>query len=160
MVEADKARRALVFDELCWRIEMLNRAIEFATLAHKGQRDKKGRPMILHAISVLQGVAEETNWDTNMCVVAVLHDVVEDTAYDVESIADWFGNWVAKRVDSLSRREGERYIEYIQRVKKDRYATVVKLADLRANLDPKRYLPGHAALYRRYGKALDVLLGG
>jgi (p)ppGpp synthase/HD superfamily hydrolase len=139
---------------------MLNRAIEFATIAHRGQRDKKGRPMIIHAMRVMQSVAEETNWDTSMCVAAVLHDVVEDTAYDVESIADWFGKWVAARVDSLSRREGETYRQYIQRVKRDKYATVIKLADLRANLDPKRYIPGHAALYTRYAKALDVLLGG
>ena len=139
---------------------MLNRAIEFATLAHKGQRDKKGRPMILHAISVMQGVAYETNWDTTMCVAAVLHDVVEDTANDVETIRIYFGTWVANRVDSLSRREGETYREYIQRVKRDKYATVIKLADLRENLDPRRHIPGNAARYTRYAKALDVLLGG
>ena len=138
---------------------MLNRAIELATLAHKGQRDKLGRPFILHPVRVLLEVASRVSWDTQVCAAAVLHDVVEDTSYSLRDINNRFGAFVAGRVDFLSRREGEDYCSYIRRVKRDEVATLIKRADLKDNLDPERYVEGHSGLYKRYAKALDILNG-
>jgi hypothetical protein len=90
--------------------------------------------------------------------VAVLHDVVEDTDVSLESLSRaGFGAEVISAVDALTRRQGEPYHLYIERVARNQIASRVKCADLAENLannerDPAA--PGNAGRIRRYRAAL------
>ena len=61
--------------------EDVERAIDFAILAHEGQYRKSGEPYIIHPILVATIVASISN-DKTMIIAALLHDVVEDTKYE------------------------------------------------------------------------------
>lgn len=112
---------------------MLSEAIQIAVTAHDGQLDKGGQPYILHVMRVM--LAMNNNLDR---IVAVLHDVVEDSRdWQVEDLLA-FGPDIVSALDTLTRREGENYEDYINRVSENAVATRVKLADLRDNLDLSR----------------------
>ena len=108
----------------------VKRALEFAISAHKGQVDKAGAPYVLHAIAVASKLS--TDFEK---VVGLLHDVVEDTEFTLNDIAEAFGDDVAAVVDVLTHREGEAYTDYISRVAANTVATKVKIADLSHNMD-------------------------
>ena len=59
----------------------LNRAIMFACIAHDGQQDKIGEPYILHPIRVMLSLNTEEER-----IVAILHDVIEDTSTSSEDL--------------------------------------------------------------------------
>lgn len=108
-------------------------AISTAMFAHSGQRDKGGNPYILHPLRVMSQMTGEDHK-----VVAVLHDVVEDSGLTIDQIAEDFGNTVADAVDALTRRAGESYARFIERCSGNDIARVVKLADLSDNMDISR----------------------
>ena len=116
----------------------LEQAIEIALEAHAGQLDKAGKPYILHPLRVMMTV-EGPSLDSAR-VVAVLHDVVEDSDWTVEKLDERFGltteEQVALRI--LSHGDDEDYDVYIERVATNRLALAVKVADLHDNLDVTR----------------------
>lgn len=133
--------------------ERLQRAIHFATVAHEGQLDKAGAPYILHPLRVafsLVGYAPESG-----IIAALLHDVVEDTAVTLKDIETTFGGYVAEIVDALTRRKGESYEAFIDRIHECPVATFVKIADIQDNLSRPDSLP--KSLARRYKAALRRL---
>lgn len=113
----------------------LEDAIQIALTAHKGQRDKGGRPYILHPLAVMMSVKTELEQ-----MVAVLHDVVEDApAFPLEKLRSMgFSEDVLAALNCLTRREGESYEDFIDRVKENDVARRVKLADLDHNMDTSR----------------------
>jgi len=112
-------------------------AVEIAQKAHRGQKEKNGRPYIEHSIRVMR----EANSEAAQ-IVAVLHDVVEDTAVTLADLrAAGFSDRVLAGIDAITKRPGEDYDAYIERLAADDLALEVKLADLRDNLDAGR-LPG------------------
>lgn len=114
--------------------ENLSDAITLATHAHRGQVDKGGAPYILHPLRIMAQM--NSNEER---IVAILHDVVEDsTDIDLADIAFVFGDRIAEAVDALTKRKGESYDAYLERVKGDELATKVKLADLKDNCDLDR----------------------
>jgi (p)ppGpp synthase/HD superfamily hydrolase len=134
-------------------------ALEFAVEHHAGQLDKQGKPYILHVLRV--ALENFTNCSENVFVAALLHDVVEDCGVKIGEIEQRWGVRIADAVDHLSRRKGESYSAYIERLREDHIAVRVKMADLTDNLmcsrigslsddDQKR-------LGRRYSKALSQL---
>jgi (p)ppGpp synthase/HD superfamily hydrolase len=94
-------------------------------------------------------------------IVAVLHDVVEDTNLTLETLEDnGFGPPILDALDALSRRPGEAYEDYIQRLAPNLIAREVKLSDLRDNLANNRSLPhtdDNLARIARYEDAQRVL---
>jgi (p)ppGpp synthase/HD superfamily hydrolase len=119
----------------------LEDAISLAVQAHRGQVDKAGQPYILHPLRVMLGLDTEAER-----LAGVLHDVVEDTR-DREpegriTLATLrqlgFPEIVVEALDCLTRREGESYEDFIQRLKPNPLARRVKLADLTDNLDVRR----------------------
>ena len=108
-------------------------AMALATTAHAGQVDKAGVPYILHPAAVAAAVAE---YGETAMVVALLHDVVEDTDTTIETIRDRFGPEVAGPVDLLTKPEGSDldYDTYLDRICADPIAATVKLADMRHNM--------------------------
>jgi len=134
----------------------LDRALRLATDAHQGQKSFRGRPYILHPIRVM----EQLDTDEER-IVALLHDVVEDTNVTVEKIAALFGEEVAVAITLLTHQPNEPYEDYIGAVALSPLATKVKLADLQDNLRVER-LPKvtEAAVQRliRYARAQRRLL--
>jgi (p)ppGpp synthase/HD superfamily hydrolase len=111
----------------------LETAIAFAAVMHRGQVDKGGEPYILHPLRIMgKMVTREQR------IAAVLHDVVEDCDVSLEKIEQMFGPVIAAAVDALTRREGESYMEFIDRACTNEIALFVKLADVRDNLDLSR----------------------
>lgn len=137
--------------------DLLHKAVRIAFEAHAGQSDKQGEPYIFHVMRVALSVRPGDER-----IVALLHDVVEDTAFGFEHAA-----WrmvplrICEAVDALSRRkaEGETYAEYIERVALNPLATAVKIGDLKDNLSRIDGLPEEegARLRLRYHKALNRL---
>lgn len=112
---------------------MLNKALKLAAQYHKGT-DKQGVPYILHPLSVMASV------DRGLAkVVAVLHDLVEDTDVTLNMLRHGgFPESVVKAVDCLTHREGEPYCDYILRCSNNSLATQVKVADLEHNFNLPR----------------------
>jgi len=109
-------------------------AYALAAAAHAGQVDKAGADYINHPLTVASFV--ETDEEK---IVALLHDVVEDTPVTLQNLRDaGFSEAVVRAVDCVTKREGEALQDYLLRVKSDPLATAVKLADLRHNSDLSR----------------------
>lgn len=113
---------------------MLEKAIILATKAHQGQKDKAGQCYILHSLRVMLRCEKE-----EQKIVAVLHDVLEDTEVTKEDlIKEGFCKEIVEAVVCLTKKEKEYYFDYIDRVKQNAIARVVKLADLEDNMNLKR----------------------
>ena len=104
-------------------------ALQIAAAAHAGQVDKQGLPYILHPLRVMDAVD-----GLEAKVVAVLHDVVEDTAVTMEDLERaGFSAAILAAVRCVTHAEGETYADYVVRCKSDPIALRVKLADLADN---------------------------
>ncbi len=88
------------------KIDIINKAFNFARQAHKGVKRLSGEPYILHPIAVAQIACEEMGLGSTSISAALLHDVVEDTDYTVEDIENIFGPKIAQIVDGLTKISG------------------------------------------------------
>ena len=136
----------------------LERAIAIALEAHRSMRDKGGQPYILHPLRLMIQMGSE-----NEQIAAVLHDVVEDSPWTLDRLrAEGFTEVVIEAVDALTRRDEESYEEFVRRAGATPIARVVKLADLRDNLDLSRIpepTPRDHERIDKYKRALVVLEG-
>lgn len=107
------------------------RAYELAKEYHQGQVDKMQVHYICHIEAVADGV------DTiEQKIVALLHDILEDTACTREILfAEGIPAYLIDSVESMTRRSGESYQAFIERVAEDDIARLVKLSDLAHNYD-------------------------
>jgi (p)ppGpp synthase/HD superfamily hydrolase len=118
----------------------LEEAIRIALEAHRGQKDRAGAPYVLHPLRVMLRLRTDAER-----MAAVLHDVVEDTAWTLDDLrARGFPDEVLEAVDRLTHRPGEAYDAAVERAAAHPVARRVKLADLEDNLDLRR-LDGVAA---------------
>jgi (p)ppGpp synthase/HD superfamily hydrolase len=138
----------------------LARAIEIAARAHEGQRDKSGEPYISHPLRIALDFIR--TGDETRAIIAVLHDVIEDsavTAADLER--EGFALAIVEAVTALTRRDDEDYQDFVARAGQNDLARLVKIADLKDNLDKARLakLPAEKRdqLLRKYKGALQAL---
>lgn len=135
----------------------LGAAIALAAKAHQGQIDKGGAPYILHPLRLMFRLQ-----DADARIVAVLHDVVEDSDITLDDLrAQGYSEEVLRAVDALTHREGETYDEFTERIAPNPLARTVKIEDLRDNLDLTRVQSlseGSAERIDRYRRALSRLL--
>jgi len=114
--------------------DLLEKAISIAVEAHRGQRDRTGAPYILHPMRVMAGVDSDTEK-----MVAILHDVVEDTDWTFEKLAqEGFSDEVIEALKCVTKREGEEYENFVKRSAGNETARRVKIADLEHNMDARR----------------------
>lgn len=137
----------------------MERAIEIATEAHRGQLDKAGCDYIEHPLRVM---AAGKSLDEK--IVGVLHDVVEDTNWTFEGLAaEGFSAEVIEALRCVTKlSESEPYDKFIARVKRNPLAVAVKLNDLSDNMDIRRlpYLSDKdVKRLKRYLKAYKQLTG-
>jgi len=112
----------------------LEYAISIAVNAHKGQIDKAGKPYILHPLRIMFKMENE-----NEMIAAVLHDLVEDTDWTFEKLkTEGFNDEVLDSIRLLTHDKKESYKDYIEKIKSNKIALRVKIADLEDNLDIKR----------------------
>ena len=135
----------------------IERAIEIASSAHAGQRDKAGQPYIFHPLRVMLRVNTEHEQ-----MAAVLHDVVEDTSVTIERLEqEGFPAEVLRAIAALTKRPGETRLDAAMRAAADPVARVVKLADYSENMDLSR-IPNPTdrdyARCREYEEVRAVLL--
>lgn len=134
--------------------EQLDKAIEIATLCHSGQFDKNGKPYILHPLRVMFKM--DSMYDM---IAAVMHDVIEDSSdilcskYPIQSTIEslpyravetlkciGFDLDIIITIALLSKNMIYPYSHqsYVDRIKKDRSAINIKIADLEDNMDFRR----------------------
>ena len=118
MIYTDKTKKAL---KLCFE-------------AHKEQRDKSGLPYVFHPFHLAEQMqTEETT------VVALLHDVIEDSDITADDLVkEGFEYAIVNRVVRMTRKEGESYMDYIKRIGEDNICRIVKMCDLKDNMDITR----------------------
>lgn len=136
----------------------LEKCIAFALESHQGQKDKYGRPYILHPLHLMDQMETEEEMMT-----AVLHDVVEDTETTLADLRDMgLPDAVVKAVGLLTHnKETTSYDEYVRHLKPDPIARKVKLADLRHNMDVRRLHrvePDDASRLERYRRSWVFLM--
>ena len=124
-------------------------AAALARRAHADQTDKAGAPYVEHLGRVAARV------DPRHRAAAWLHDVIEDTPATAGSLAEaGFAAETIETVETLTRRAGERYADYIERVADsgNRAAIAIKRADLDDHLEQNPHAIG-ASLRQRYERA-------
>ena len=127
------------------KVELINKAFNFARQAHKGVRRHSGEPYIMHHIAVAQIACEEIGLGSTSICSALLHDVVEDTDYTVEDIRNIFGDKIALIVDGLTKISGgifgvhasaqaENFKKLLLTMSEDIRVILIKIADRLHNM--------------------------
>ena len=113
---------------------MTKKALRLCCRAHREQVDKSGLPYALHPLHLAEQMQTE---DT--IITALLHDVVEDTAWTLEELkAEGFSQAVLEALALLTHDPSLPYLDYVARIKENPIARQFKLADLRHNRDLSR----------------------
>lgn len=128
-------------------MKLEDKARKFAIEAHKGQVRKSDpeKPMIIHPINVAQ-ILKQYEFDENVVAAGYLHDVVEDTKYEIEDIEKEFGSDISSLVYGASEPDKslsweERKKHTIDETKKlDFRHKAVICADKISNLEDLRFL--------------------
>ena len=116
-------------------------------------------PYVFHPFHVAEQMTDEAT-----TIVALLHDVVEDTDYTLEDIAaEGFGKDILEAVALMTHEDDIPYLDYVAKLKENPIARAVKLADLAHNSDLSRIGEIDEETKRRlekYKKAKDILESG
>lgn len=135
---------------------LTKKALRLCFDSHKEQVDKTGLPYVFHPFHL----AEQMN-DEYGTVVALLHDVVEDTDTTLDDLAAMgYPKEVTDALALLTHAQGVPYMDYVYEIAKNPLARRVKMADLRHNSDMSRLdTVDDYALKRaeKYKKALKYL---
>ena len=136
--------------------KMTKIALNLSFEAHKDQRDKSGMPYVFHPFHLAEGMRDE---DTT--IVALLHDVIEDTDTTLDDLkALGFSQAVLDAIALMTHDDEVPYMDYVAAIKKNPIARAVKLADLRHNSDMTRLdtvTPWDIARAEKYKKAIALL---
>ncbi len=139
-------------------LDTIQRAFEFANEAHKGIRRRSGEPYILHPIAVAKIVVSNIGLGYKSICAALIHDVVEDTNYTFEDLANLFGAKISSLVEGLTKiktvldNEDKARIKSIQAenfkrilltLNDDVRVVLIKLADRLHNCRTIEYMPEH-----------------
>lgn len=110
------------------------KALKLCFQAHKEQLDKSGMPYVFHPFHLAEQMDTE---DTT--VIALLHDVVEDTDYTLDDLTKLgFSASIIEALALMTHDPKMPYMEYVEKISSNPLATKVKLADLRHNSDLSR----------------------
>ena len=113
---------------------LTKKALRLSFVAHKDQLDKSGMPYVYHPFHVAEQMETEET-----VVVALLHDVVEDTDYTLDDLhAMGFPDNVVEALALMTHDDSVPYLDYVAKLKSNTIARAVKLADLRHNSDLSR----------------------
>lgn len=148
------------------KVEIIERAFNFARMAHKGIRRRSGEPYILHPIAVAKIASQEIGLGSTSICAALLHDVVEDTDYTVEDIRQQFGRKIAELVNGLTKISGgifgdkasaqaENFRKLLLTMSEDIRVVLIKMADRLHNMRTLSSMPP-GKQYKIAGEALYI----
>ena len=131
--------------------KLIRRAFDVAVDAHKEQRRKSGQAYIFHPIAVAKIVASEIGLDATSIAAALLHDVVEDTAYTLDDMEQMFGETVARIVDGLTKisslkkemdisLQAENFRKMLLTLNDDVRVIIIKIADRLHNMQTLEHM--------------------
>lgn len=135
---------------------MTKKALKFCFEAHKEQLDKSGMPYVFHPFHIADQMPDE-----DCTVVALLHDVMEDTEYGVEDLRVLgFSEAVLTALLLMTHDDDTPYLNYVAALKSNPIARTVKLADLKHNSDLTRLsivTDKDVQRVEKYNKAIQLL---
>ncbi len=117
---------------------LLAKAIALVATEFQHKTDRAGKPYISHCLRVMNNVDQR---DKELMCIAVLHDLLEDfpDQYNIPVLmVKGFSMRIINAIDLLTHKPDYSYDEYIKKISTNRDATLVKLADLKDNLDITR----------------------
>jgi GTP diphosphokinase / guanosine-3',5'-bis(diphosphate) 3'-diphosphatase len=131
-------------------LDMLRRAYFFSAREHKGQTRASGEPYLVHPLEVANILAD-MRLDEVSVSTGLLHDVVEDTLVDLDTIRQYFGDEVTQLVDGLTKisqisnvsheeQQAENVRKMLLAMVNDVRVVLVKLADRLHNMRTLQYL--------------------
>jgi GTP diphosphokinase / guanosine-3',5'-bis(diphosphate) 3'-diphosphatase len=131
-------------------IEMIRRAYLFSALHHRGQKRASGEPYLVHPLEVANILAEMRLDETSVST-GLLHDVVEDTLVDLETLRSYFGDEVTALVDGLTKiahisnlskekQQAENVRKMVLAMITDVRVVLIKLADRLHNMRTMQFL--------------------
>jgi len=136
--------------------KIIKKAFTVSSEAHKEMRRKSGEPYIYHPLDVAIVCVEEIGLGTTSVVSALLHDVVEDTDWELEDIEREFGPKVAQIIDGLTKISGvfeygssqqaENFRKMLITLSDDVRVILIKLADRLHNMRTLDSMPRHKQL--------------
>ena len=136
--------------------QYLHKAITIASEAHQGQSSINGEPYILHPLRLM--IKSKSNEER---IIAVLHDVIERSNIRLSTLKSrGFHQNIINAIDSLSRRKGEPYFDYIRRLMQNKISVKIKLLDLIDNIKShsKNNKDGiYDAKISKYQNALELI---
>lgn len=113
---------------------MLELAIQLALKAHVNQKDKAGEPYILHPLRLMGKFVDEDSR-----IVAILHDVIEDSEISQKDLVELgFKPEIVEAISRLTKKDGENYEVFIDRVAGNYLSRRVKIEDIKDNLNLER----------------------
>lgn len=132
------------------------KALRLCFEAHKNQVDKSGMPYVFHPFHLAEQMTDE-----NTTVVALLHDVIEDTTYTINDLKNMgFNDTILEAISLMTHSKDVPYMDYVTEIKKNPIAKAVKLADLKHNSDLSRLdVVDEKSIERtkKYKKAITLL---
>ena len=130
------------------------KAMQIAYEQHIGQRDKGDVPYIFHPIHLAEQCSDETT-----TIVALLHDVVEDTDMTLEEIKFYgFSDEIIEALKLLTHKKGVPYLDYVIEISKNEIAKKVKILDLEHNLTEERLPSNKSTLSEKYLSKRQIYL--
>lgn len=133
--------------------EKTKRALKLCFDAHKDQKDKSGMPYVFHPFHLAEQMTTEET-----IIVALLHDVIEDTDYTIEDLIKMgFDNNVTTAISLMTHSPQVDYMEYVGIIKNNPIARKVKIADLKHNSDLSRLDSVDEKELKRREKYLNAL---
>ena len=133
--------------------DMTKKALKLCFEAHKDQIDKSGMPYVFHPFHLAEQMKDEKT-----TVVALLHDVVEDTIYTFDNLVEMgFDSDIIDALRLLTHDESVPYMEYVAQIKNNKIAKTVKLADLMHNSDLTRLDHIDEKVIERKAKYTDAI---
>lgn len=135
-------------------IAVTDKAFNLANEAHGDQKRKSGEPYIIHPIAVATILFDELGMDMPSVAAALLHDVVEDTHYEIDAIKNIFGEEIALLVDGVTKinrmqisskeeQQAENLRKMLIAMSQDIRVIIIKLADRVHNIRTLQYVPEH-----------------
>ncbi len=128
------------------------KALIIAYNAHHQQYDKSGLPYIHHPLCLAEQMDTEEE-----CIVALLHDVVEDSDVTFNNLTPLFSDDVIQALQLLTHDDSIEYLDYVRKLKRNPIAKKVKLADLKHNSDMSRIDNPTEKDWKRHEKYLKAI---
>lgn len=136
--------------------KLIKKAFYTSMEAHSGMRRKSGEPYIFHPLEVAEICVSEIGLGTTSIISALLHDVVEDTEYEIADIERLFGVKVARIIDGLTKISGvfeqgssqqaENFRKMLLTLSDDVRVILIKLADRLHNMRTLQSMPRNKQL--------------